>query len=66
MIEKPISMVMPANDEQDNIEFVVNSALGILLKITDRFEVILVDDSFTDRTPRIISRLAAMNKDLMF
>lgn len=58
-------MVMPVNDEQDTIEFVVNSALEILPKITDRFEIILVDDGSTDRTAKIISRLAVMNKDVI-
>jgi glycosyltransferase involved in cell wall biosynthesis len=65
MIEESISLVMPVNDEQDNIEFVVNSALEILPKITDRFEIILVDDGSTDNTPKIINRLAVINKDVI-
>lgn len=58
-------MVMPVNDEQDNIEFVVNSALEILPKITNRFEIILVDDGSTDLTPIIIDQLVAANKEII-
>lgn len=58
-------MVMPVNDEQDNIEFVVNSALEILPKITDRFEIILVNDGSMDLTPIIIDQLARANKEVI-
>jgi glycosyltransferase involved in cell wall biosynthesis len=59
MIERSVSMIMPVYDEEDNIRQVVGSSLETLARVTDRFEVILVDDGSIDSTPVIIDRLAA-------
>jgi glycosyltransferase involved in cell wall biosynthesis len=63
MVERSISMIMPVKDEQDNIKPVVDSSLEILARITDSFEIILVDDGSIDLTPAIIDQLAAANKE---
>ena len=46
-------------NEEGNIEHAVTSALAVLAGVTDRFEVIVVDDGGRDRTGAIADRLAA-------
>lgn len=53
------SLVLPAYNEEGNIEFVVRSALGVLPTVVDDFEIIVVNDGSRDATPEIIDRLAA-------
>lgn len=54
-----LSLVLPAHNEEENIEVVVKRALEILTNYTDDFEIIVVDDGSRDRTPQIIDALAA-------
>jgi glycosyltransferase involved in cell wall biosynthesis len=46
-------------NEEGNIETAVTSALAVLAGVTDRYEVIVVDDGGRDRTGAIADRLAA-------
>jgi glycosyltransferase involved in cell wall biosynthesis len=48
-------------NEEGNIEQAVSSALAVLAGVTDRYEVIVVDDGGRDRTGEIADRLAAAN-----
>jgi glycosyltransferase involved in cell wall biosynthesis len=48
-------------NEEGNIEQAVTSALAVLAGVTDRYEVIVVDDGGRDRTGEIGDRLAAAN-----
>jgi chlorobactene glucosyltransferase len=57
----PVSIVVPARDEERSIERCVRSLLG---QSAADFEVIVVDDRSTDRTPDILARLAAENARL--
>lgn len=54
-----ISLFFPMLNEADNIEPVVESALGVLAGVTSTSEVIVVDDGSTDGTGEIADRLAA-------
>jgi glycosyltransferase involved in cell wall biosynthesis len=54
-----LSLVLPAHNEQENIEIVVERALEVLPSFTDDFEIIVVNDGSKDNTAAIIDRLAA-------
>jgi glycosyltransferase involved in cell wall biosynthesis len=54
-----LSLVLPAHNEEANIEAVVTESLRTLPAFTDRFEIIVVDDGSRDRTAEIVRRLAA-------
>ena len=53
-----LSLILPAYNEQDNIELVIRRALEALPHHTDDFEIIPVNDGSRDRTGEIIDRLA--------
>ena len=53
-----ISIVIPAYNEEDNIEDVVFRSLEVLRSLTDRFEVIVMDDASRDRTGQLIDAVA--------
>jgi glycosyltransferase involved in cell wall biosynthesis len=48
-------------NEEGNIEQAVTAALAVLARVTDRYEVIVVNDGSSDRTVAIADRLAAAN-----
>ncbi len=54
-----LSLVLPAHNEAENIEIVVERALETLPLYTSDFEIIVVDDGSRDNTGAIIDRLAA-------
>ncbi|HEU0163607.1 MAG TPA: glycosyltransferase family 2 protein, partial [Thermomicrobiales bacterium] len=54
-----LSLVLPAYNEEGNIEFVVRRAIEYLPTVVDQFEIIVVNDGSRDSTPQIIDRLAA-------
>lgn len=58
MLNQKLSLVLPANNESDNIEAVVGRGLSVLPKTVSDFEIIIVDDGSTDCTPEIADRLA--------
>ncbi|MGH2560984.1 MAG: glycosyltransferase family 2 protein [Thermomicrobiales bacterium] len=53
-----LSLVLPAHNEEENIEVVVKRALHVLPAFADDFEVIVVDDGSRDQTPLIVDALA--------
>lgn len=59
MLEKSLSVVLPAHNEEANIEFVVRRCLEVLPKLVRDFEIVVVDDGSRDATPQIVDRLAA-------
>ncbi len=59
MLDKKLSLILPAHNEAENIEVVVGRALEVLPQVFDRHEVIVVNDGSRDATGEIIDRLAA-------
>jgi glycosyltransferase involved in cell wall biosynthesis len=54
-----LSLVLPAYNEEANIEFVVTDALSVLPAFVDDFEIIVVNDGSHDQTGSIVERLAS-------
>lgn len=57
-IVKELSVFFPAYNEEKNLRQVVVKSVDILRKITERWEIIIVDDGSTDRTGIIANKLA--------
>lgn len=56
-----LSLFFPMYNEEGSIDQAVASALAVLAAVSDRYEVIVVDDGSRDRTGTIADRLAAAN-----
>jgi glycosyltransferase involved in cell wall biosynthesis len=54
-----ISLVLPGYNEEENIEEAVEKCLAELSSLTEKYEIILIDDASTDRTVDIANRLSA-------
>lgn len=54
-----ISLFFPAWNEEDYVERAVTRALEVLPRLTDDFEIIVVNDASTDRTQEICEEMAA-------
>ena len=54
-----LSLILPAHDEEANLEPVVRAALAALPGACRQFEIVVVDDGSRDATPAIADRLAA-------
>jgi glycosyltransferase involved in cell wall biosynthesis len=59
-----LSLVLPARNEAENIEAVVERATAVLPGVTGTYEVIIVNDGSQDATPQIADRLAASNPNV--
>jgi glycosyltransferase involved in cell wall biosynthesis len=53
-----ISLFFPAWNEEDYVERAVTRALDVLPRLTDDFEIIVVNDASTDRTQEVCEQLA--------
>ena len=56
-----LSLILPAFNEEANIDAVVHDSLATLPAFADMYEIIVVDDGSRDRTGEIVARLAAGN-----
>lgn len=56
-----LSLVLPAHNEEENIEIVIQCALSVLPLHADSFEVIPVNDGSKDATGAIIDRLSELD-----
>ncbi len=59
-----LSVFFPCYNEEANVERTTLAALKALHRITDDFEVIIVDDGSKDRTGEIADRLAAAHAEV--
>lgn len=59
----PISCVMPALNEQENIEMMVRESAMAMTAVTQTFEILVIDDGSSDATPGILRKL---EKELSF
>lgn len=59
-----LSVILPCHNEQDIVDQAVAAIVDNLRPITNKYEIILVDDGSWDRTYEIIKRLANSNENL--
>lgn len=57
-----LSVFFPAYNEEKNIQKTIEKAVGVLKRIAEKWEIIVVDDGSTDKTGEIVERLAKENK----
>jgi glycosyltransferase involved in cell wall biosynthesis len=59
-IKEGISLFLPAYNEAENVEYMVNGARKVLSSVIgDDWEIIVVDDGSTDSTPSIVAGLSS-------
>ena len=56
---KSLTVFFPAYNEEENVERVTEAALRVVSRITDDFEIIIVNDGSTDRTGQLADALTA-------
>jgi glycosyltransferase involved in cell wall biosynthesis len=61
VIDGKLSLILPAHNEEPNIEAVVRQAADVLPTLFTDYEVLVVDDGSKDRTGEIADELAAEN-----
>ncbi|MFH1317250.1 MAG: glycosyltransferase family 2 protein [Candidatus Woesearchaeota archaeon] len=59
-----ISVVIPIFNEEKNIKFLVDEITDVLKGITDKFEIILIDDGSKDRSFFFMTKIMEKNKHL--
>ncbi len=59
-----ISLIIPAYNEEDCIEATVRESYGVLKDMGKSFELIVVNDGSTDRTPQLLDTLKAEVNEL--
>ena len=57
-----LSVVLPCRDQEDHIEAVLKSYAAPLESTGRRFELVVVPNACRDRTPEVVSRLAAADE----
>ena len=60
---RSLSVVMPAHNEEENIEAAIIDGLEAAAAVAGRFEVVVVDDGSIDATAAIVESMAAVYGD---
>lgn len=60
-----LSIFFPFWNEEQNLETVVNKAIPIAEKVADKWEIIMVDDGSSDKTPEIAQNMAKKDPRLV-
>ena len=61
-----ISTVIPAHNEEGSIEETIEGLVNVLEGASIDYEILVVDDSSTDRTPAVVQHLAAENSRIRY
>ena len=59
---KELSVFFPAFNEEKNIEKTVKDAIAVLEEVTEKWEVIIIDDGSSDNTGKIADKLSENEK----
>ncbi len=62
---KEISVFFPAYNLESQIKDTIENALKIIPKISDKYEIIVINDGSKDQTGKVISRLKSKYKNLI-
>ena len=62
--KRSISVILPAHNEEDNIQPIVAATKGVLREIFADFEIIIVNDGSTDRTRQILEKMVLSDPTL--
>ena len=65
MLDAKLSLVLPAYNEAENIEAVVDRVLEVLPQVVRDFDIIVVNDGGSDGTGAIIDRLAETHSQVL-
>lgn len=58
---KSLSIFFPAFNEAENLPLVIGQALEVAPKITDKFEILVIDDGSTDSTVQVVEDIIKKN-----
>ena len=50
-----VSFVIPMFNEEENIDHAIDAAIEALIRYSSEYEIIIVDDASTDRSPAIVA-----------
>lgn len=59
---KELSVFLPAYNEENNLSDTVSEAVSVLKKLTEKYELIIVNDGSKDKTEEVAKKLAEKNR----
>lgn len=59
-----LSIFFPALNEEKNIPIVINQALAVAPKYSNKFEIIVVNDGSVDKTKQVVEEIAKRHKNI--